>query len=102
MGDVVRCHKNFNTSFRLPPLPQRTYEIRLSITSVPSNNFQSGDCVLQPYIDGKVCSLPIDTRIAYNDPMIGWQNDSETFESPDSSQDYNKNSFDRGRALDTI
>ena len=93
MGDVVRCHKNFNTSFRLPPLPQRTYEIRLSITSVPSNNFQSGDCVLQPYIDGKVCSLPIDTRIPYNDPMIGWQNDSETL---DNGVDLDKQMRNRG------
>ena len=49
--------------------------------------------MLQPYIDGKVCSLPIDTRITYNDPMIGWQNDSATL---DNGVDLDKQMRNRG------
>ena len=39
------------------------------------------NAVIQPYIDGKPCSVPIDTRIPYFDPDIGWKHDAYTLDN---------------------
>ena len=78
--DCIRAEKMFDISFRLPPLPSRTYEIRLSV-HLQSNDFQWTNAVMQPYLDDKPCSLPIDTRLSYYNPKVGWKADSATVDN---------------------
>ena len=84
-GDKIRPEfetKAFDISFRLPPVPPRVYEIRISLNNVPENYSPlSSKAIIQPYIDGKPCSVPIDARLGYTHPDIGWQSDESTFDN---------------------
>ena len=76
MSDFILQSGMFDVSFRLPPVPQRTYEIRLGFDL---NNYEDKRLwpgVIQPYIDGKVCSLPIDLTV--NNNSLVWKDDAFT------------------------
>ena len=66
----------FDLSFRLPPVPSRTYEIRFSCSF--RGGYWKYEPIVQIYIDGKICGLPIDFRMNGDDPRIGWIPDEAT------------------------
>ena len=66
----------FALSFRLPPVPSRTYEIRFSCSF--RGGYWKDEPIVQIYIDGKICGLPIDFRMNADDPRIGWIPDEAT------------------------
>ena len=74
--DDLRPLGLFDFSFRFPPVPSRTYEIRFSC--VMHNFYDDREAVVQIYIDNKVSGLPIDFRIGCLDQRIGWFADEET------------------------
>ncbi|MBR5512233.1 MAG: fasciclin domain-containing protein [Bacteroidaceae bacterium] len=76
MADQFYQTDLFDISFRLPPVPQKTYEIRLSINIINFEDKRLWPGVLQPYIDGKVCSLPIDLTV--NNNSLTWVDDADT------------------------
>ena len=66
----------FDLSFRLPPVPSRTYEIRFSCSF--RGGYWKYEPIVQIYIDGKICGLPIDFRMSAGDSRIGWIPDEAT------------------------
>ena len=82
MFDELRPQEyTFDVSFRLPPVPQRVYEIRINVSRIVDDDGYSGNALVQPYIDGKACSLPIDARLSARHPDIGWIPDEYTFDN---------------------
>ncbi|MBR2606651.1 MAG: fasciclin domain-containing protein [Bacteroidaceae bacterium] len=83
MFDELRPEEySFDVSFRLPPVPQRVYEIRINVSRiVDDDDGYGGNALVQPYIDGKACSLPIDARLSARHPDIGWKPDEYTFDN---------------------
>ena len=89
MSDYLLTDESmFDISFRLPPIPPRTYEIRMSIFTI-LNDY--GSYIMQPYIDGKVCSLPIE--LSANLLSTGWVDDRHTL---DNGVENDKHMRDRG------
>ena len=89
MSDYLLTDESmFDISFRLPPIPPRTYEIRMSIFTI-LNDY--GSYIMQPYIDGKVCSLPIE--LSANLLSTGWVDDRRTL---DNGVENDKHMRDRG------
>ena len=76
--DVMRPLGAFDFSFRLPRVPARTYEIRLLCNLHAGEYMDFKGAMLQVYIDGKVCGVPIDCRLGSLDPRVGWFADEET------------------------
>ena len=82
LQDILGIKGAYDFSIKLPPVPTRTYELRLS-TIRPTSKYHTdgfGD-MFQVYLDGKVCGLPIDLRIPTRDPLIGWIDDNETYDN---------------------
>ena len=82
-NDQLALRTNFDFALRLPPVPARTYEIRMSHNThyAGGQNGRKDNMLIQIYLDDKVCGLPIDTRIASSDISIGWIPDEETFDN---------------------
>ncbi len=59
----------FDVTFKLPPVPSGTYEIRLGYTA----NEERG--VVQFYMNNEPCGIPVDLRVYGPDPSIGWVED---------------------------
>ena len=76
MSDAIFQNDLYDISLRLPPVPQRTYEIRMSINIVNIEDKRLWPGVLQPYLDGKICSVPIDLTVNNNSLM--WVSDADT------------------------
>ena len=76
MSDAIFQNDLYDISLRLPPVPQRTYEIRMSINIVNFEDKRLWPGVLQPYLDGKICSVPIDLTVNNNSLM--WVSDADT------------------------
>lgn len=74
LNDEIALKGAYDFSIKLPPVPARTYELRMS-TVLQGN--MNGD-IVQIYLDGKVCGLPIDFKLATTDPCIGWIDDALT------------------------
>ena len=67
MGHVVVISGRFDVTFKLPPVPKKgTYEIRMGYTP----NEERG--VIQAYLNGSPCGIPVDMRIYPTDPEIGF------------------------------
>ena len=66
--DCMALHGNFDVSFRIPPLPARTYEVRFGHKSIYGNvehvELIRERFLAQVYIDGKVASRPEDFGIS--------------------------------------
>ena len=99
-GDKIRPEfetKAFDISFRLPPVPPRVYEIRISLSDVEEGwggkYMNISKAIIQTYIDGKTYSLPIDARLPYKYPEIGWEPDEYT---PDNGVELDKQMRNRG------
>lgn len=71
-GDELLIKGRYDFRFRLPALPEGTYELRLQ-TCV---GFQSRG-IVQVYLDDHPCGIPFDMRPSGDDARIGWKNDSD-------------------------
>ena len=61
----------FDVTFKLPPVPSGTYEIRLGYTVGEERG------VIQVYLNNEPCGIPVDLRVYGPDPNIGWVEDTE-------------------------
>ena len=61
----------FDVSFKLPPVPSGTYEVRLGYTPGEERG------VVQAYMNNIPCGIPIDLRVWGGDPTIGSVADTE-------------------------
>ncbi len=67
LGHVVVISGRFDVTFKLPPVPKRgTYEIRMGYTP----NEERG--VIQAYLNGAPCGIPVDMRIYPTSPEVGF------------------------------
>ena len=74
LNDEIALKGLYDFSIKLPQFPARTYELRMGTVLI--GNMQ-GD-IVQIYLDGKVCGLPIDFRLTSTDPRVGWFSDAGT------------------------
>ena len=92
MGDNIQFYNMYDWAFKLPSLPSRTYEIRMSMyISSKATNLEKE--YYQIYFDDKVCCLPIDKNTYAFDESVGWKADSETF---DNGIELDKHMHNRG------
>ena len=61
----------FDVTFKLPPVPSGTYEIRLGYTCGSERG------VVQFYLNNEPCGIPVDLRVYGPDPTIGWVEDTD-------------------------
>lgn len=71
-GDEFIARDFFDFAYRLPPIPEGTYELRLGYSASQWRH------LVQVYLDGEVTGLPVDLRITGEKPQIAWQPDGET------------------------
>ena len=79
--DFMILSENYDFSFKLPPVPSRTYEVRISIEGHNQTGTEQSKAKYQLYFDNKVCGNPILVVPDAYDPMIGWVNDNETYDN---------------------
>jgi hypothetical protein len=81
MCDVMYLYVDFDFSFKLPPVPPRTYEIRISVSA--HNMLDTGRTMAkyQLYFDGKICGNPMLMQPMAVDPEIGWEDDNQTYDN---------------------
>ncbi len=71
-GDEMMALGLFDFAYRLPPVPEGTYEIRMGYSASQWRH------VVQVYLDNEVSGLPIDLRILADNPKIGSIEDKKT------------------------
>jgi len=86
-GDEVVLLHQFDFSFKLPPVPEGTYEIRLGYCAMP------GRGIIQVFYDNQPCGIPIDLRIGATNPNIGWVADGK---DPEANKAVDKALRNRG------
>ncbi len=69
LGDRWTLQGNFDFTLTVGPLPRGSYEVRLGYTTDASG------AVVQAYIDGQPCGIPIDTRVSAYNGNTGWIQD---------------------------
>ncbi len=69
----------FDVTFKLPPVPSGTYEIRLGYTVGEERG------VVQFYLNNEPCGIPVDLRVYGGDPNIGWVEDTDDKEENTSN-----------------
>ena len=67
-GDEIFLKGLYDFELQTPAIPAGTYEIRFSYQPTGARG------AAQLYWDGKPCGIPLDLRIAANDPLVGWVN----------------------------
>ena len=68
-GNALNINGIFDVTFKLPPVPSGTYEIRTGYTVGSERG------VVQFYLNDVPCDIPADLRIYGGDPNIGWVED---------------------------
>ncbi len=82
MGDYLMTYIDFDYELLLPPVPPRTYEIRISVTSLGLDyKYDRTTAKFQVYFDGKLCCDPLSMSIVSDDPDVNWVADSETYDN---------------------
>ena len=81
MGDMFYMRNDFDFSFKLPPIPARTYEIRISVSAHNMVNTGRRMGKYQLYFDGKICGNPLLVEPMAVDPEIGWVDDFATYDN---------------------
>ena len=81
-GDNINLLGAYDFSIKLPPVPNRTYEIRFGIymrgkNSNPSKEYNDK---FQIYFDNEICGLPISHELPMTDESIGWIADEATYD----------------------
>jgi uncharacterized surface protein with fasciclin (FAS1) repeats len=71
MANAVCVSGIFDVTFKLPPVPSGTYEIRLGYTCGEERG------VVQFYLNNEPCGIPVDLRVYGPDPTIGWKEDTD-------------------------
>ena len=71
-GDEMMGLGAFDFKYKMPPVPEGTYEIRMGYSA--NNNRH----VIQFYVDDEVTGIPVDLRILLSDPAIGYESDAST------------------------
>jgi len=69
-GDEIVLQGQFDFKFKLPPVPEGTYEVRLGYYAMSTRG------VVQVYFDKSPCGIPLDLRVNATDPSIGWVQDT--------------------------
>ncbi|MCQ2131743.1 MAG: fasciclin domain-containing protein [Bacteroidaceae bacterium] len=96
-GDELLIKGRYDFTFKLPPLPEGTYELRLQ-TCVGFNTRG----IVQVYLDGKPCGIPFDMRPSGDDARIGWKSDTDLGDD-DAITQFDKSFHNRGwmKGMDT-
>lgn len=68
-GDEMMALGLFDFAYRLPPIPEGTYEIRMGYSASDYRH------VVQVYLDNEVTGLPIDLRLTGTSPLVNWVSD---------------------------
>ena len=94
-GDEVVLLGQYDFTFKLPPVPEGTYEIRLGYCAM------AGRGIIQTFFDKSPCGIPLDLRIRATDPAIGWVADTN---DPEANKAIDKSMHNRGymKGPDTI
>lgn len=87
-GDEVTIAGMYDVSFKLPPVPEGDYEFRIATCIDFANRG-----IIQVYLDGAPCGIPVDMRISGNHPSVGFladdsdqlRNDAEAIEANDKA-----------------
>ncbi|MBQ2968963.1 MAG: fasciclin domain-containing protein [Bacteroidaceae bacterium] len=80
-GDRWEVRGNFDITFTVGPVPAGSYEVRVGYTSGSSDG-----AVVQAYIDGQPCGIPIDTRVSAYNGDTGWIQDWLAIQESGSSR----------------
>lgn len=80
LGDRWTLQGNFDFTLTVGPLPRGSYEIRLGYTTA------SVGAVVQAYMDGQPCGIPIDTRVSAYNGNTGWIQDWLAIQESGSSR----------------
>ena len=88
-GDELMTLGLFDFAYRLPPLPEGTYEIRMGYSASSARH------LVQVYLDNEVTGLPVDLRITGKDSRIGWK-DPKELETEDKKVENEKEMKNRG------
>lgn len=70
LGDRWEINGNFDITFTVGPVPAGSYEMRIGYTCGGSDG-----AVVQAYMDGQPCGIPIDTRVSAYNGDTGWIQD---------------------------
>ena len=81
MANAVCVSGLFDVTFKLPPVPKGTYEIRLGYTCGTERG------VVQFYVNDEPCGIPVDLRVYGPDPSIGWEEDKKDDDDANLSVD---------------
>lgn len=68
-GDEMMALGFFDFAYRLPPIPEGTYEIRMGYSASQYRH------LVQIYLDNEVTGIPVDLRITGDQPQINWKSD---------------------------
>ena len=79
-GDRWTLNGNFDFTLTVGPLPRGSYEVRLGYTTT------SGGAVVQAYMDGLPCGIPIDSRVSAYNGNTGWIQDWLAIQESGSSR----------------
>ena len=86
-GDEVVLLGQYDFTFKLPPVPEGTYEIRLGYCAM------AGRGIIQTFFDKSPCGIPLDLRIGATNPAIGWVADVT---DPEANKAVDKAMHNRG------
>jgi uncharacterized surface protein with fasciclin (FAS1) repeats len=75
--DEILIGGKYDVMFRLPPVPEGTYEIRIGYTANPKRG------VLQISLDGVPLGIPLDMTKTASDPSIGYVRPGDNTDDPD-------------------
>jgi len=75
--DEILIGGRYDVKLKVPPLPPATYEIRIGYTA------NGNRAVLQMYLDGQPCGIPLDMKITSTDPRIGSEVPGTNPDDPD-------------------
>ena len=81
-GDFISLWGAYDFSIKLPPVPNRTYEIRSDIFFTQNNYkpWMEDNEKFQIYFDDEICGLPISRKLPMTDESIGWVADEVTYD----------------------
>lgn len=71
-GDEFIATGKFDISYKLPPVPEGTYEIRIGYSQSSLRG------IVQFYVDDFITGIPVDLIKTGADPIVGWKLDDET------------------------
>lgn len=78
-GDEIILLGQYDFTFKLPPVPEGTYEVRLGYCAMGTRG------VIQVYFNNSPCGIPLDLRVFATSPAIGWVADVGTIETDNAS-----------------